>query len=51
MAYGACADVGAEYASRITVVVAPDGKVAKVYDSVAPKTHPDEVLAAIVAGL
>ena len=45
VAYGACADVKAQYANRITVVVGKDGKIVKVYPKVAAKTHPEEVLA------
>lgn len=45
IAYGACGDATADYANRITVVVGPDGTVAKVYPEVAAKTHPEEVLA------
>ena len=42
-AFGA-ADAGAKYASRVSVLVAPDGKVAAVYSTVKPDAHPDEVL-------
>ena len=44
VAYGAAADGSAGYPNRITVVVGPDGKVAKVYDKVDPKQHPEQVL-------
>lgn len=32
------------YPSRVTFIVDPDGKIAKVYPKVAPKGHADEVL-------
>lgn len=32
-------------ASRVSVLIAPDGKVAAAYDTVVPAEHPDEVLA------
>lgn len=49
MAYGACAAADAGFADRVTAVVGPDGKIAKFYAKVAPKTHPDEVLADVRA--
>ena len=45
VAYGACADAKAAYPNRISVLVDAQGKVAKVYSQVSPKSHPDEVLA------
>lgn len=50
MAYGACASPDAAHANRITVVVGPDGKVARVYPEVSAKTHPEQVLAGLQAG-
>ena len=35
--------------SRKSVLVGPDGTVAKAYDSVTPAEHPDEVLADLVS--
>ena len=32
-------------ASRVSVLVAPDGTVAKAYETVTPAEHPDQVLA------
>jgi len=32
-------------ASRISVLIAPDGLVAKAYETVTPAEHPDQVLA------
>jgi len=47
VAYGAAADAGAGNARRISVLVGPDGKVARVYAKVDVKAHPDQVLADI----
>lgn len=47
-AYGA-AEEGARTASRVSVLVGPDGKVAKVYATVKPADHPDQVLADLKA--
>ena len=44
LAYGACVDAKAQYPKRITVVVGKDGKVAKVYDPVDARKHPEQVL-------
>ena len=44
VAYGA-AQADSPRASRISVLVGPSGKVEKVYDTVKPADHPDEVLA------
>ena len=49
MAYGACEDPKDEYAKRISYVIDPEGKVARVFPKVSPKTHDDEVLAALAA--
>ena len=49
VAYGAGADTKAAHANRITVVVGPDGNVAKVYTEVKPGIHPEEVLADLKA--
>ena len=47
IAYGAAADASATHPKRITVVIGADGNVAKVYDTVKPAEHPQEVLAAL----
>jgi peroxiredoxin Q/BCP len=47
MAYGACDDPRAVYASRITYVIGPDGKILQAYPKVSPKSHPKEVLASL----
>jgi peroxiredoxin Q/BCP len=36
-----------KFAERDTVLIAPDGKIAKTWTSVDPKTHSEDVLAAI----
>ena len=45
MAYGAADSADTKYPARISYLIDPNGKVAKVYGTVTPKTHPDEVLA------
>ena len=47
VAYGAAGDAGAGNAKRISVLVDPHGKVARVYAKVDVKAHPDQVLADI----
>lgn len=32
------------YANRVTFLLSPDGKIAKVYPEVSPETHADEIL-------
>jgi peroxiredoxin Q/BCP len=44
IAYGA-AQSGAKTASRVSVLIGPDGKVAACFDPVKPDAHADEVLA------
>ena len=43
-AYGAATDES-RVASRVSVLIAPDGTVAKSYGKVSPADHPSEVLA------
>jgi peroxiredoxin Q/BCP len=43
IAYGA-ADAASSNASRISYLVDAEGKVQKVYESVSPADHPEEVL-------
>jgi len=45
MAYGACTDPKAGYASRISYLIDEQGKIAAVYPKVVPKEHPGQVLA------
>ena len=44
VAYGAADDAKAGYASRITYVIGPDGRIAQAYPKVSPKSHPKEIL-------
>jgi thioredoxin-dependent peroxiredoxin len=41
-ALGVLGDRG--YANRVTFLLDPDGKIAKVYPEVSPETHADEIL-------
>ena len=47
MAYGAADEPKAEYASRISYVIGPDGKILQAHPKVSPKSHPKEVLASL----
>jgi thioredoxin-dependent peroxiredoxin len=47
VAYGAADDAKAEYASRISYVIGPDGRIAQAHPKVSPKSHPKEILASI----
>jgi peroxiredoxin Q/BCP len=47
MAYGACDDPRAQYASRVSCVIGPDGRIAQAHPKVTPKSHPQEILASI----
>lgn len=44
LAYGACPDAKAAMAKRISVVIDPEGRVAKVYEKVDARAHPQQVL-------
>ena len=44
IAYGAAGDASASYPARISYLIDPEGKIAKVYGKVVPADHPDEVL-------
>jgi peroxiredoxin Q/BCP len=48
MAYGACADSKARYASRVSFLIDEDGKLARIYDKVNPRDHPAQVLADVL---
>ena len=48
MAYGACADAKARYASRVSFLIDEDGKLARIYDKVNPRDHPAQVLADVL---
>ena len=45
IAYGAADDDTASHPSRVSYLIDGDGKIAKVYESVTPADHPDQVLA------
>jgi peroxiredoxin len=45
--YGAADSPKSENASRISYVIGPDGRITHAYPKVSPKTHPEEVLAAL----
>lgn len=44
MMYGACDSPGAEYASRITYVIGPDGRITQAHGKVSAARHPEELL-------
>jgi len=44
LAYGACDDVTAKSARRISYLIGPDGRVKKVYPRVNAAAHPEEIL-------
>jgi peroxiredoxin Q/BCP len=48
MAYGACADSKARYASRVSFLIDEEGKLARIYDKVNPRDHPVQVLADVL---
>jgi|HubBroStandDraft_5_1064220.scaffolds.fasta_scaffold104433_3 peroxiredoxin Q/BCP len=48
IAYGACADNKARYASRISFLIDEDGNLARVYEQVNPRDHPAQVLADVL---
>ena len=45
LAYGAADSEKTRFAKRISYVIGPDGKIARAYPEVSPKSHPAEVLA------
>jgi thioredoxin-dependent peroxiredoxin len=47
MAYGAADNPKAEYATRISYVIDPEGKIAQAYPKVSPKSHPKELLSSL----
>ena len=44
LAYGACVDAKAATPKRISVVIGPDGTLARVYEKVDPRAHPQQIL-------
>lgn len=49
IAYGAAEDASAGHPARISYLIDPEGRIAKVYGKVVPVEHPDEVLADLKA--
>jgi peroxiredoxin Q/BCP len=49
LAYGACDVPDAGFARRISYLIGPDGKIARAYPKVDPKTHPGEVFQDLMA--
>jgi len=47
IAYGAGDDAASKWASRITYVIGPDGRIAQAHAKVSPKSHPKEILASL----
>ncbi len=45
MAYGAAESADQERPKRLSVLIGPDGKVARVYEAPDPEAHPAEALA------
>ena len=48
IAYGA-GKAGGKMPARVSVLIGPDGTVARTYDKVSPADHPSEVLADLAA--
>ena len=48
MAYGACDDVKARYAKRISILIDEAGKITRIYDKVNPRDHPAQVLVDLI---
>jgi peroxiredoxin Q/BCP len=46
-AYGTLTDTGFTHATRNTFLIAPDGKIARVFEDVKPSEHSAQVLAAL----
>ena len=44
IAYGAADDAKEGYASRISYVIGPDGRIAQAHAKVSPRSHPKEIL-------
>ena len=47
MTYGAAERADQPYPARISYLIDPQGRIARVYDKVAPADHPAQVLADI----
>jgi peroxiredoxin Q/BCP len=48
LAYGACDNLQARHAARISVLIDETGKIARIYSSVNPRDHAGQVLADLV---
>jgi peroxiredoxin Q/BCP len=48
VAYGACEDLKARYAERISFLIDENGRIAQVYDSVNPRDHAAQILAGMM---
>jgi peroxiredoxin Q/BCP len=48
LAYGACDDLKARYAKRISILIDEAGKIARIYDKVNPRDHAAQVLADLI---
>jgi peroxiredoxin len=44
IAYGAADGAKGAFASRITYVIGPDGRISQAHAKVSPKSHPQEIL-------
>ena len=47
MRYGAAQSADQKHPARISYLIDPEGRIARVYGAVKPAEHPDEVLAAL----
>ena len=47
MSYGAAKKPGQWFARRVSYLIDPEGRIARVYGKVRPGRHPDEVLATL----
>lgn len=45
LAYGLVEDASAAHAPRVSFLIGPDGRIAKVYRPVVPAEHTEQVLA------
>ena len=45
MRYGAAANAEQQYPARVSYLIDPEGRIARVYGTVKPADHPGEVLA------
>ena len=47
MRYGAAENEDQQYPSRVSYLIDPEGRIARVYGKVVPAEHPEEVIAAL----